>query len=520
MAARLLVCISATGATVALWKGRLFSCLRFENEDNGEAEFAEMLKGLQELPVSIMIDTVDEDYRIETVPHVRGRDRRELLDRKLRQTYRTAPFVAARLQTRARGGRGRRSEDDYLLAAVTESQIAAPWISAIAARDLPIAGVFAAPTVMPAAVKPLKLDPRRLILVSRHAAGLRQTFLRDGEFRFSRLTPLRGPADGTTLSAFGAEIVNTRMYLNALQVTTPDEVVDVVILDQDDRLAGLYDAVAIVQGPVRARRIGREELSLRLKLPEAILDASADVLPLHLLASATPSINLAPATLRDGHVAYRAGRWLLGAAAGVAAIGAVTTMLDLRAEGEVEAEAAKLASQTSLLRARYDELTRQFPQSPANATRLKQAVDAFEAVRARARTPESLFDVLEGALESQPTVVLGSVAWRHGRFTDAASQFTNAGTRTPGSGPLRQAGFVTGEIAPFNGDYRTAVATIRDFAEQLRRHPRVAEARILKLPLDDSSRESVTGSTAVRTERQLGARFEILITLREDAGAS
>ena len=77
---------------------------------------------------------------------------------------------------------------------------------------------------------------------------------------------------------------------------------------------------------------------------------------------------------------------------------------------------------------------------------------------------------------------------------------------------------MTGEIAPFNGDYRTAVATIRAFAEDLRNDPRVADARILKLPLDDSSRQNLSGTTAIRTEQQVGAKFEIAITLRASGG--
>ena len=72
-----------------------------------------------------------------------------------------------------------------------------------------------------------------------------------------------------------------------------------------------------------------------------------------------------------------------------------------------------------------------------------------------------------------------------------------------------------GDIQPFNGDYRTAVATIRDFADRLRKNPAVADVKILKLPLDENSRQTLSGSTATRTEQQATAQFEIVITLRE-----
>jgi hypothetical protein len=60
-----------------------------------------------------------------------------------------------------------------------------------------------------------------------------------------------------------------------------------------------------------------------------------------------------------------------------------------------------------------------------------------------------------------------------------------------------------------------AVGTIREFSESLRRQPAVAEVRILKLPLDDSSKQNLSGSTAARSEESVGARFELVIALRE-----
>ena len=179
MATRLLVCISAANVTVALWKGGLGTCLRFDPDETGEAEFSLLLKSMPGVPVLFMVDTVDEDYRLETMPRVRAADRRAMLDRKLRQTYRTSPFVSARLQRRKRV-RGQRNDDSFLLAALTETSAVLPWIEIATGLRMPIVGVYAAPTVTPTVVGPLGLTGRAQLIVSRHAAGMRQTFLRDG----------------------------------------------------------------------------------------------------------------------------------------------------------------------------------------------------------------------------------------------------------------------------------------------------------------------------------------------------
>lgn len=521
MNTRLLVCISAAGVTVALWKGGLSTCLRFDPDEAGEAEFSLLLKTLPGVPVLFMVDTVDEDYRLETLPRVGTADRRAMLDRKLRQTYRTSPFVSARLQRRKRV-RGQRSDDEFLLAALTETSTVVPWIEIATELRMPIVGVFTAPTVTPSVVKPLGLSGRAQLIVSRHAAGMRQTFLRDGQFRFSRLTPLRSTNDTSVggSAGTGTEIINTRMYLNALQATTADEVVDVILLDQDDSLEPLREAVAGAQVPVRTRRIGRQELASRLKIPLAAFEATPDALPLNLLGRSAPVENLAPAALREGYRIHQAGRWLMVAAAGVAVIGSAWILLNITAARRVEAEAAGLARETAELQATYAELTRQFPASPAPAQTLKLTVDAFEHLRERARTPEDLFTTVSARLEKHPTITLNSIAWRHSRAADAATAFATTGSAPGGDGTPKQFGLLSGEITPFRGDYRTAVVTIREFADDLRRDPRVADIKILKLPLDDSSRQALSGSTNARVEQQVGAQFEFSIVLRDVGGGS
>lgn len=511
MALSLIVCISSAGASVALWRGRLTNCAHFAADDNGLAAFADLLRPMRNVPVYVMADTVEEDYRFETLPHAVGRDRREMVDRRLKQLYRTTPFYAGYVQARERD---LRRDDRYLLTAITDADLLQPWLAAIEARDLPIAGVFSVPVVTPAVSALLKLKSQNVLVISKHAAGMRQTFLRDGKFRFSRLTPFRGLPETNRDAAFAAEIGNTRMYLNALQVTAADDMVVALILDQDDSLGSLVTALASSPVALRVERLGRTDLASRLKLAPVAMDATPDALHLHLMAKSPPAENVAPASLRRGFLAYRAGRALLAASGGVALVAAVWFGLDLYQVRQLETEIGAAVSQTDRYQALYAELTRQFPASPVTSTTMKQTVDAFERIRARARTPEVLFQIVSDALEAEPALVLTSLSWRHAKTPDGSAPGNAQATA-----PLRQFGVVSGELPGFSGDYRTAVGAIREFAERLRKNPRVSEAKITKLPLDESSRQSLSGSTSISTERALNAQFEIAITLRDDIGA-
>ncbi len=512
MNAKLLVCISRNSVSVAVWRGKLASTYRYPQTEDGEADFADLLDVSGRIPVHVMVDAVEEDYRFETMPHAVGRDRREMIERKLKQLYRTSPFATASVQERDKNAR---KDDRYLFSAITDTDFVDPWLAIIQSRAMPVAGLYPLPTVMPAAIAPLKLRSQDLLVVSRTSAGLRQTFLKNGLFRFSRLTPFRGHADDTQTTSFATEIVNTRLYLNALQVTLGDDIVDVVLLDPDDSLAELQRTLSTNPGAMRVQRISHTALVSRLKVSEDALSTTPDALALHLLGLKAPIENLAPRTLREGYVMHQSARWLLLASGASAIVAAVWFMVDLHRIRDVDAEAAKLAQETTRYQSLYSELTRQFPKAPVSSGVLKQTVDAFERLRATARTPETAFAVVSAGLEAHPNVRLNGLSWKHIRYTDIGTVFAGGSPLVPAGTPMRQAARISGEILPFNGDYRVAVGTIREFSESLRRQPAVAEVRILKLPLDDSSKQNLSGSTAARSEESVGARFELVIALRE-----
>lgn len=513
MGTSLLVCISRNSVSVALWRGRLASTYRYPQTVEGETDFADLLEITGRVPVRVMVDSVEEDYRFETLPHAVGQDRREMVARKLRQLYRTSPYATASVQERERAAR---KDDRYLFSAITDTEFVDPWIAILQSKDMPIAGVFPLATVMPAAVAPLRLRAADLLLVSRTSAGLRQTFLKDGQFRFSRLTPFRGLADDTQSLSFATEIVNTRLYLNALQVTLGDDIVDVVLLDPDDGLVELQRALAANPGAIRVQRLARTALTNRLRMTDEAVSATPDAIALQLLGLSSPRENLAPASMRQGYTVHRAARWLLIASGAVAVGAAGWFMTDLHRIRNADAQAASAAQETARYQNLYAELTRQFPKAPVGSSVLKQTVDAFEHLRTTARTPEVLFTAVSAGLEAHPAVRVNALSWRHARVADTSAAYSGGSSQTPPPGtPLRQTGHIDGEIQPFNGDYRLAVGTIRAFSDTLRRHPAVADVRILKLPLDDSSKQSLSGSTATRSENTVGAQFEIGLTLRD-----
>lgn len=519
MARRVLVCLSAAGTTAARWSGKLAKVARFEPDEAGVAAFEAWLAGAAGVPAVVMVDSTDEDYRFENLPHTRGRDRRDLLERKLRQTYRGTTFTSATLIEPGRKDASKRREDRVLFCALTVAEPVTPWLNAIARRGLPLAGLHLLPTVTPALTGLLKLKTPGLLVVSKHSAGLRQTFLRDGAFRVTRLTPLRATGERTLELSLAEEVGNTRMYLDALSVTAADDVVQVLILDQDGSLANLGGAIQAVRGNLQCQRLSREDLVQRLGIPREALDASPDALHLRLLGGGTAAANLAGEDMVAGYREYRARRLLFAASGAVVAAGGLWFGASIYRAGQIDREAVELSAEATRYQRMYQDLTREFPASPVSASLLQQTVDLALRLRRDSRSPEPLFLAASEALEAHPSISLQAIEWRYARQPEIQDAF-GGGPRSAAAEDLREVAMLSGEISPFDGDYRSAVATIREFAERLRRNPSVAEVRVIKYPLDDSSREVLSGSTGSLTEQKASARFEVAVQMREGGGGS
>jgi hypothetical protein len=509
---KLLLCVSADQATVAAWRRRkLAECRHFDNDEQGWAAFSNYLRAARGLPVHIMVDTVDEDFRFETLPHARGRDRLEMVGRKLKQLYRGTPYFSWSLQERATG---KRRDDRYLFVALTNPDVLAPWLRAIESNGLPVAGVYPLSIVSASLVERLRLKQPNLLIVTKNSAGFRQTFFKDGKFRISRLTPLRDPG-GMADQYYADEVANTRMYLDALTVTHVDDTLTVVIADQDDSLGGLPAAIARGRPNIRSLLLPKVDVAARLGIAPRDLDASADALHLHLLGAQKPALNLAPAGVTHGYRRHLATRLVYGASA-AALLGAVAwSGANAYQAMQLGDEIGNLQRQTREYQSRYRQVTAQFPHAPTSADNLHNTVEAAQQIRASLRTPELLFTIVSHALDAAPKVQLNRLEWHYGDAGVELESHTNAAPSpaAPASGMPSQIGVINAEIKPFNGDYRAAIEVINAFASRLAASDMVAEVKALQLPLNVRSDSGLSGSTATATASS-GAQFRLAVRFR------
>jgi hypothetical protein len=503
MAKKLLLCASTFHISAALWSGRrLVGCRGFEDDDAGHAAFQNLLRSTAGVPVYLMADTVDEDYRFETLPHAGGSDRREMLERKLKQLYRSTPFYGSQLQQREGD---KRRDDRYLFAALTNAEIFSPWLQFLLAAKAPVAGVFPLPMVSLALTERLGLQDPNVLLVSRHNAGVRQTFLKERQFRISRLTPVRA-GDHSAQDYYAEEIRNTRMYLDALNVTHVEDVVTVVIVDSDGSLQGLGERIVQGRQNLRWVGVGQDELVAKVGVDRASMEASEDALHLHLLGLQIPGINLAPPTLTGGYSRYVASRSIYLAGAAAALVGMTWSGVNLYRALDLKGQQRDTLATTQAQQAQYQQQTLSYPPSPLPPARLKQTVEAAKQIEARSRLPDQIFGVVSRAMDVNPEISLTGLTWRHGRQGIPAA--------TP-AGQLVQSAQLQLQLMAKASDQKAVLATINKFVKDLGGSELVATARTVKLPVNLASSAKLSGSTAnPRREQPQLAPFEVELVLK------
>lgn len=524
MADKLLIGISAQGAIAAHWRGgRIAAYREFPDAPAGQAEFKEHLAQFSGVPAHILVDAVEEDYRFETLPHALGSDRSDLVGRKLKQHYRNTPYVAAWLLGR---DSGKRRDDRYLFSALTNAELVDDWLQAVAACNLPVAGIYLLPMVSSALLDKVETKATNLLVVAQHTNGLRLTFFRDRQFRLSRLT--RGDSGRAENRAryFGEEISNTRLYLHALRTMTLDEHLTVLLIDRTDELAEVATSVSRDNPSLECVRLGRQDLIARLGLTGPLLDASPYSIYLQLLGLKEPPSNLAPANVTAGFKRYQARRGIFAGCGALAVAAAVWTGINVAQMMTVRGESEDAARQTALLASQYAEVTRQFPQAPASAENLKKAVEIAQKLRETVHTPQRMMVLVSQAIESSPTVIVKEFVWQFGSSEVEApspgSVSAGAGAQPPlpvvsGAPTARkESATIEGEIRPFRGDYRSAIVTINALAERISREPGVADVRVVKLPLNVNPSLSLSGNTLDNPEQTATAiaEFRILIVLK------
>lgn len=510
---KILVSLSVRKACFAVYeRGSLSGFTAYDNDDRALRAFGELIARHPNTPVYLMVDTVEEDYRTELMPHVWGGARREMSRRKLAQLFRTLPYRAACLQGRDTAA-GKRRDDVYLFLALNSGDLLRPYLEYIHARRAPLAGIYLLPQVTQALASRLKCDTPGVLLVSRQQGGLRQSFFLQGRLRISRLTPLDPLGVPATDEFYAAEVEKSRLFLYNSRLLPRDTRLTVLLLDVDNSLTQVQNLLG-EEGSFHCQRINIEQIRTKLGLGRAELPHDPEALHLWLLGKYPPPTSLAEPRLTGDFTSHQMRFGLYSASVSIAIAALLWSGYNLYRGYDNQAETQSAIADTARYRAQYEAAAKQFPATPVAAEHLRQAVEVAEQIKKSQRTPDAFMQLISQSLGEYPQIELNRLDWRYGSAT--ATPQPSAGVNSPSA--WQQQGEIEAEIRPFNGDYRAALQLIERFAASLRAMPSVANVTIVKLPLNLDPASTLSGSTQDSSDAKPGAaQFKLGITIRRES---
>lgn len=530
MLERIILCATSQQLTAGIWRaGKLDAYQVYQNNEAGQAEFTQFLSDHPKKSVYLLADAVEEDYRLESLPHTTGSARRELVERKLAQLYRGVAYRAAHFVNR---DKDKRKDDRFLFISLNNADFMQGWVRAIEAVQVPLVGIYLLPMMSEILVQRLKLTAPHLLLSEHLNSGLRQTYLHNGSLRISRLAPI--PADMLDRLPYFylSETEKTQLYIISQRFITRDTKLNMVLPTLNESSPQICRSIE-KEHDLICESANLAEIAQQFKLDISQLESNPELMHMHLLATGSAPDNLASPSLVRHHKILSLRRTIGVITAVVMLAGLVTAGVYLKQSMDFESDTAQAEIDTRIQEQRYREVAKDFPTAPIPSTDLQTAADISQSIKQYAKTPARMMQVLSAALDAAPEIQVNRMFWvqtnnmmldeedKSLSSASASNAVKPAAYAVPDATVLYEVGYINGEIRRFNGDYRTALNMVNRLAERLKADAAIEHVEILQAPVNVSSYSNLQGSTTdEKAALQPAALFKLKLILKREVPAT
>ncbi|MEQ1516774.1 MAG: hypothetical protein ABL931_09825, partial [Usitatibacteraceae bacterium] len=146
----------------------------FGSSDLGSLAFGEYVDKHRTISTYVVTDLIEEDFRLDTVPHLRGNDQDTVIGRKLAQLYRASTYRHGIVQGREPEGR---RDDKVLYHAVTNPELLKTLLQTLENAEVPLQGIYSSAVLSGRLLSALNAFFKHTLLVTIVPDfGLRQTY--------------------------------------------------------------------------------------------------------------------------------------------------------------------------------------------------------------------------------------------------------------------------------------------------------------------------------------------------------
>jgi len=494
------------------WRSGAFRRIEaFDPDEAGRERFRQWLREAPRTPVQMLLDVIEEEFHIDHIPHVIGRERAHLYKRTARKHFRNSDFTYITSQGRQREGR---RDDRVLVAGLTNPDLLRVWLDVLAEEQVALKGIHSLPLVGEYLLPHLGAQRAgRVLVVSQQVPStLRQSYYENGRLRFSRLVPGRYDGVAEYADFVHDELHQTLHFLENQRFRGQGRPVDTYILADSDGHDALRDRLADSE-VVNCHLVSLADLAERMGDRDGPGPYADRIFAQLLLRQRRPANHYGLARLRHFFFVQRTRvglRVLAGAAVLAAVAVAGGTWLQGRAyeSGIVQAQAREARFQQL-----YEQRLSQLDEFDYRAVDVKNAVDLMTDVsRAVRQTPEPIMNRLGTLLAEHSALTLDRLDWARadGVGSDSDRTVGRSDPNDPAAGPVVEVG---GRVTRFDGDYREAIARFDQFVQTLRATG-LGSVSVERAPFDLGPGSGVSGDSGTTASTPTDQTGEFVLQLR------
>ncbi len=424
----------------------------FSDTVDGKDDFADFLRTIH-CPTYLLTDLIEEDFRLETIPYLRGSSQRALLQRKFDQFYRGTPFQQATLLQRQTTGR---RDADMLFSALTNPSLITPWVDVMLAHHIPLVGIYSVPQIS----TPLVVDSpssHLLLITWNQFAGLRETYFSSHRLQISRLTPC---SKGLTFQdAVVSELSRTYQYLKSLSLLPAGQILDVRIVGNSNDLIELQTRLPRSED-MRYDFVDMAALTKKLKITNVRSDSDANQIFLRQLAVKQPKSQYGNATHTHFYSLWKLRLGLYFASTALV-IGSIfwavqaTYLQDTPDQKAIDS----IKQRTSQIHRDTQAILQSLPKTSVAPQDVKSSITALHGLHERSNTPQEFLMPFSLVMDRFPRIQLDSLAWQSSN-TEAIPQNGQVGITA-------QVITIKGHLDDAASSYRAALNYLDQFQKAL-----------------------------------------------------
>ncbi|MDH5516911.1 MAG: hypothetical protein OEY36_03700 [Gammaproteobacteria bacterium] len=500
--------------TVMLWRrDELIARYEFEAADTDQFALNDYLENSKEIPASIILDVLEEEVMLTTIPHVAPHERKFLIERKLARLKRSSSFSTSSIIGRDDSPR---KDDRLLISSLTSDDALLKWLDIFNQHEVMIRGVYSLPLIASQVLKVLKLEKGLVLLVSRQSRDfIRQSIYKDGKIFYSRNIPSSQNLD---LKTFSEDIKKTKKYLENQKLLVSGGAINVLVLASDNFFAQLkgvdellpemqfsfakYNDLKRALGFISSYEVNGREIFASLLLNARVNNHYARKSDLQIYRK--KQIN----------------SWLSISSIAVSVL-LVMASFKLYLDTEIiKSRIIGLDSQLSELISENNRLSKDLSRLSVKPASMRLFVENInELKRASSGGVDKVMIKISGVFAAYPNIELKEIKWAINEADLKQSKGINKtnrrGQTSSVSAKSRQAVVILASVVTNKADKQALKAMVSNFIHAMEKLDAVDDVRLTKAVLNDNPSNGISG--VISDKANDPADFSFVLTMKDES---